>query len=157
MFSYNSPRGWCPRCRGFGELFYLPDVERGRARGGHRGILVRVAGGQTGTLRRLPGRAAEPHRPRRPPAGLRLPRQGPPTIVEVSECLGGCGAGYGDEAAVARARGGNRAGHPAGDSRAVEVPARSRAWAICNWAAAPPRFRAARPSASAWRPNSAPI
>jgi excinuclease ABC subunit A len=29
MFSYNSPRGWCPQCRGFGELFYLPDVERG--------------------------------------------------------------------------------------------------------------------------------
>lgn len=29
MFSYNSPQGWCPRCRGFGELFYLPDVERG--------------------------------------------------------------------------------------------------------------------------------
>ena len=29
MFSYNSPRGWCPTCRGFGELFYLPDVERG--------------------------------------------------------------------------------------------------------------------------------
>lgn len=28
-FSYNSPQGWCPRCRGFGELFYLPDVERG--------------------------------------------------------------------------------------------------------------------------------
>ncbi len=29
LFSYNSPRGWCPRCRGFGELFYLPEVERG--------------------------------------------------------------------------------------------------------------------------------
>ena len=28
-FSYNSPLGWCPRCRGFGELFYLPDAERG--------------------------------------------------------------------------------------------------------------------------------
>ena len=28
-FSYNSPQGWCPSCRGFGELFYLPDVERG--------------------------------------------------------------------------------------------------------------------------------
>jgi excinuclease ABC subunit A len=28
-FSYNSPHGWCPRCRGFGELFYLPDVDRG--------------------------------------------------------------------------------------------------------------------------------
>lgn len=28
-FSYNSPAGWCPRCRGFGELFYIPDVERG--------------------------------------------------------------------------------------------------------------------------------
>jgi excinuclease ABC subunit A len=28
-FSYNSPIGWCPRCRGFGELFYLPDVDRG--------------------------------------------------------------------------------------------------------------------------------
>lgn len=30
MFSYNSAAGWCPRCRGFGELFYLPeDVDRG--------------------------------------------------------------------------------------------------------------------------------
>ena len=28
-FSYNSPQGWCSRCRGFGELFYLPDVDRG--------------------------------------------------------------------------------------------------------------------------------
>lgn len=29
MFSYNSARGWCPICRGFGETFYLPDVDRG--------------------------------------------------------------------------------------------------------------------------------
>ncbi|HEY2951639.1 MAG TPA: excinuclease ABC subunit A [Verrucomicrobiae bacterium] len=29
MFSYNSSQGWCPNCRGFGELFYLPDVDRG--------------------------------------------------------------------------------------------------------------------------------
>jgi excinuclease ABC subunit A len=29
MFSYNSSQGWCPECRGFGETFYLPDVERG--------------------------------------------------------------------------------------------------------------------------------
>ena len=28
-FSYNSPQGWCQKCRGFGELFYLPDVDRG--------------------------------------------------------------------------------------------------------------------------------
>lgn len=29
-FSYNSPAGWCPRCRGFGEVFWLPpDVDRG--------------------------------------------------------------------------------------------------------------------------------
>ncbi|MFM8359364.1 MAG: hypothetical protein ACKOET_12515 [Verrucomicrobiota bacterium] len=28
-FSYNSSQGWCPRCRGFGELFHLPEVERG--------------------------------------------------------------------------------------------------------------------------------
>src|ERR1051326_3296723 len=28
-FSYNSSQGWCTRCRGFGELFYLPDVDRG--------------------------------------------------------------------------------------------------------------------------------
>ncbi|MDI9401428.1 MAG: excinuclease ABC subunit A [Verrucomicrobiota bacterium] len=28
-FSFNSPRGWCPSCRGFGETFYLPDVKRG--------------------------------------------------------------------------------------------------------------------------------
>jgi len=31
MFSYNSSQGWCPKCRGFGELFYLPDVDRGAA------------------------------------------------------------------------------------------------------------------------------
>lgn len=29
FFSYNSPKGWCETCRGFGELFYLPDVDRG--------------------------------------------------------------------------------------------------------------------------------
>jgi excinuclease ABC subunit A len=29
MFSYNSAQGWCSKCRGFGELFYLPDVDRG--------------------------------------------------------------------------------------------------------------------------------
>lgn len=29
LFSYHSSRGWCPECRGFGELFYLPDTERG--------------------------------------------------------------------------------------------------------------------------------
>ena len=28
-FSYNSSQGWCPKCRGFGVLFYLPEVERG--------------------------------------------------------------------------------------------------------------------------------
>ena len=28
-FSFNSPRGWCPACRGFGEVFDIPDVERG--------------------------------------------------------------------------------------------------------------------------------
>ncbi|MBL6763931.1 MAG: excinuclease ABC subunit A [Verrucomicrobiae bacterium] len=28
-FSYNSSQGWCPNCRGFGETFYLPEVERG--------------------------------------------------------------------------------------------------------------------------------
>ncbi|MFO1459975.1 MAG: excinuclease ABC subunit A [Verrucomicrobiota bacterium] len=28
-FSYNSSQGWCPKCRGFGELFHIPDVERG--------------------------------------------------------------------------------------------------------------------------------
>ncbi len=28
-FSYNSAQGWCPGCRGFGELFYLPEVDRG--------------------------------------------------------------------------------------------------------------------------------
>jgi excinuclease ABC subunit A len=33
MFSYNSSRGWCPSCRGFGEVFYLPDVERGARAG----------------------------------------------------------------------------------------------------------------------------
>lgn len=29
MFSYNSPKGWCPECRGFGEIFDMPEVDRG--------------------------------------------------------------------------------------------------------------------------------
>ncbi len=29
QFSYNSSQGWCPKCRGFGEMFYLPDADRG--------------------------------------------------------------------------------------------------------------------------------
>ncbi|MCX8107996.1 MAG: excinuclease ABC subunit A, partial [Verrucomicrobiae bacterium] len=30
QFSYNSPAGWCPNCRGFGEVFYIPSgVDRG--------------------------------------------------------------------------------------------------------------------------------
>ena len=29
MFSYNSSQGWCEECRGFGETFYLPEVDRG--------------------------------------------------------------------------------------------------------------------------------
>ena len=33
LFSYNSPHGWCPKCRGFGEIFYLPDVDRGARAG----------------------------------------------------------------------------------------------------------------------------
>jgi len=29
-FSYNSPAGWCPKCRGFGEIFWVPEgVDRG--------------------------------------------------------------------------------------------------------------------------------
>jgi excinuclease ABC subunit A len=28
-FSYNSAQGWCQRCKGFGELFHIPEVERG--------------------------------------------------------------------------------------------------------------------------------
>ncbi len=28
-FSYNSSKGWCPACRGFGELFYMPEAEKG--------------------------------------------------------------------------------------------------------------------------------
>lgn len=29
QFSYNTSAGWCPRCRGFGELFHLPETDRG--------------------------------------------------------------------------------------------------------------------------------
>ena len=28
-FSYNSAKGWCPTCRGFGEIFYMPKTDRG--------------------------------------------------------------------------------------------------------------------------------
>lgn len=28
-FSYNSSKGWCKTCRGFGEIFYMPEAERG--------------------------------------------------------------------------------------------------------------------------------
>ena len=28
-FSYNSPRGWCTTCKGFGEIFDMPNLDRG--------------------------------------------------------------------------------------------------------------------------------
>jgi excinuclease ABC subunit A len=28
-FSYNSAKGWCPSCRGFGEVFHMPETDRG--------------------------------------------------------------------------------------------------------------------------------
>ena len=28
-FSYNSARGWCATCRGYGETFYIPEIDRG--------------------------------------------------------------------------------------------------------------------------------
>lgn len=33
MFSYNSSRGWCPKCRGFGEIFDMPERDRGARAG----------------------------------------------------------------------------------------------------------------------------
>ena len=79
MFSYNSPRGWCPRCRGFGELFYLPDVERGRARRRDRRIVVssgRRAGGRFAAIATARGLTPSPA-----PSVCRL-RHGRATIVE---------------------------------------------------------------------------
>ncbi|MBP8258052.1 MAG: excinuclease ABC subunit A [Verrucomicrobia bacterium] len=63
QFSYHSPRGWCPRCRGFGEIFDLPDVDRGgRAdaieeswfgwQEGHRELCPECRGGRLNALAR---------------------------------------------------------------------------------------------------------
>jgi excinuclease ABC subunit A len=57
MFSYNSAQGWCPKCRGFGELFYLPDVDRGAK----EDAVVQLAGRQTRAVSGLRRRAAQSH------------------------------------------------------------------------------------------------
>src|SRR5438552_12738921 len=41
-FSYNSSQGWCPKCRGFGELFYLPDRKSTRLNSSHQIISYAV-------------------------------------------------------------------------------------------------------------------
>jgi excinuclease ABC subunit A len=84
QFSYNSPQGWCPRCRGFGELFYLPDVDRGpRAdaieeswfgwQEGEREVCPECGGARLNSVARAV---------RLPLAGARdeMPGSGPPTI-----------------------------------------------------------------------------
>ena len=85
-FSYNSPQGWCSKCRGFGELFYLPDVDRGaRAEAieeswyewqeGQRELCPDCQGTRLNPL----ARAVRLNLP-----GLDLGRETPPTIDAVS-------------------------------------------------------------------------
>jgi len=85
-FSYNSPQGWCPKCRGFGELFYLPDVDRGaRAESieeswfewqeGNREPCPECEGSRLNSL----ARAVRLDFP-----GLRMAREVPPTIDALS-------------------------------------------------------------------------
>ena len=89
MFSYNSPRGWCPSCRGFGELFYLPDVERGaRAEAieeswfGWQEGKRQLCGACQGT--RLNPRARAVRLENLPGAGRRSGLPASPTIVDLS-------------------------------------------------------------------------
>ena len=163
MFSYNSPRGWCPACRGFGELFYLPDVERG-ARA--EAIEESWFGWQEGK-RQLCG-ACQGTRLNPRARAVRLENVGgreppPPGPAGVADHCGHFQRHGGDRAGLVRrscfwrARGGNRARHRAGNCRAAAISAAKWGWGICNWAAARPPFRAAKPSASGWPPSLAPI
>ncbi len=62
-FSYNSPRGWCSTCRGFGEVFYMPEADRGadeetieaswlRSQEGERELCVSCGGGRLNEVAR---------------------------------------------------------------------------------------------------------
>ena len=62
-FSYNSSKGWCPACRGFGEVFYMSEAERGanedaiedswfRWQGGDREVCPECQGGRLNKLAR---------------------------------------------------------------------------------------------------------
>src|SRR5687767_1319087 len=79
IFSYNSSQGWCPKCRGFGELFYLPDVDRGA-----RADAIEESwfGWQEGSRERCPDCSGTRLNPVARAVRLRLQefKKGPPTI-----------------------------------------------------------------------------
>ncbi|MGP8200705.1 MAG: excinuclease ABC subunit UvrA [Limisphaerales bacterium] len=92
MFSYNSSRGWCPTCRGFGEIFYLPDVERGARAGaieeswfdwqeGEREICQACQGTRLNAVARA---VRLRHWKTRAPRAKNGPEEDSPTIVDLS-------------------------------------------------------------------------
>lgn len=72
-FSYNSSQGWCPRCRGFGELFHLPDADRGANADAVEESWWRWAEGNRETCPECHGARLRPE-----PRAVRLPLSLPP-------------------------------------------------------------------------------
>lgn len=106
QFSYNSSQGWCPRCRGFGELFYLPDADRGaRAdaieeswwswQEGKREPCPECHGSRLNPVARAVrllagmGEGAKPRRGRAAPSGVTLDALGAMSVAEAYDWVGG--------------------------------------------------------------------
>ncbi len=83
MFSYNSPRGWCPECRGFGETFFLPDTERGARQEAIEESWFEWQEGKREVCRACNGTRLAPIARAVRLAGLGAKK--PPTIVEISD------------------------------------------------------------------------
>jgi excinuclease ABC subunit A len=157
MFSYNSSRGWCPRLpRVWRDCFICRtwSAERGPRRSKNRGLTGRRASANFARPARARGSIPSPA----PCAWAgRAAAKAVPTIVDISNAS--------VEAALAWFGGLRLKGREAEIARDIlpeirerlEISARRSAWAICNWAAARPRFRAAKRNASAWPRSSGPI
>ena len=142
-FSYNSPQGWCPRCRGFGELFYLPDVDRGaRAdaieeswyswQEGEREICPDCGGARLNPIARA--------------VRLRIANfQSPVFDSDSAPTIDALGQMPVEDASrlfgKIQFKGCYRARHLAGDSGAAKVPGRSRLGLLAAWARCPHAVR----------------
>ena len=142
LFSFNSKHGWCKSCFGTG-LQIAAIRRRAERRGADMAGRARRARGPVPGLRGSAPQSGGAARPFPRPVDCGAHTSAGTGFFRRSAETRTRGPRSRDRARLA---GGARGPHP--------LSLRCRVWAICNWIARLPLFRAARRSASAWRRNS---